>query len=116
MVSLLTSFGQRVGLPKSPSCIFSQNSDFKDRQSSLASSTEEVSLSNNEISSESKIEDSNPDQFGLFKEFDFLEYELGGQEEDGLGTYGEYSSFKFLCFESNLFALFSQITLTHGVV
>lgn len=87
LVSLLNSFGQRVGLPKSPSVIFSQNSDIIDRQSSLASSTEEVSA-NNEISSESKIEDSNnPDQFGLFKEFDFLEYELGSQEEESIDNF-----------------------------
>lgn len=88
LVSLLQSFGQRVGLPKSPSVIFSQNSDIIDRQSSLASSTEEVSAANNEISSESKIEDSNnPDQFGLFKEFDFLEYELGSQEEESIDNF-----------------------------
>ena len=88
LVSLLTSFGQRVGLPKSPSVIFSQNSDIIDRQSSLASSTEEISAANNEISSESKIEDSNnPDQFGLFKEFDFLEYELGSQEEESIDNF-----------------------------
>ena len=88
LVSLLQSFGQRVGLPKSPSVIFSQNSDIIDRQSSLASSTEEISAANNEISSESKIEDSNnPDQFGLFKEFDFLEYELGSQEEESIDNF-----------------------------
>ena len=87
LVSLLQSFGQRVGLPKSPSVIFSQNSDIIDRQSSLASSTEEVSAANNEISSESKIEDNNPDQFGLFKEFDFLEYELGSQEEESIDNF-----------------------------
>lgn len=88
LVSLLQSFGQRVGLPKSPSVIFSQNSDIIDRQSSLASSTEEISTANNEISSESKIEDSNnPDQFGLFKEFDFLEYELGSQEEESIDNF-----------------------------
>ena len=85
LISLLTSFGQRVGLPKSPSCIFSQNSDIIDRQSSLASSTEEVSISNNEISSDSKIEE-NPDRM-VFKEFDFLEYELGGQEEESMDNF-----------------------------
>jgi len=88
LVGLLTSFGQRVGLPKSPSVIFSQNSDIIDRQSSLASSTEEISAANNEISSESKIDDTNnPDQFGLFKEFDFLEYELGSQQEDSMDNF-----------------------------
>ncbi|XP_046390276.1 protein furry [Ischnura elegans] len=52
LVSLLNTCGQRVGLPKSPSdgfinsvskVIFSQSSDLLERQSSMASSSEEVS-------------------------------------------------------------------------
>merc|ERR1719431_1848847 len=42
LVNLLNTCGQRVGLPKSPSVIFSQTSELE-RQSSMASSTEEVS-------------------------------------------------------------------------
>ena len=82
LVSLLISFGQRMGLPKSPSVIFSQTSEVMDKQSSVASSTEDVSAANNEISVESKKEEMG-DEFALFKEFDFLEYELESEESEG---------------------------------
>ncbi|XP_076272167.1 microtubule binding protein furry isoform X2 [Rhynchophorus ferrugineus] len=74
LVNLLTTCGQRVGLPKSPSVIFSQTSDLIERQSSMASSTEEVSAGNNDMSGGSRREDAAA-EFGVFKDFDFLEYE-----------------------------------------
>ncbi|KAF5278113.1 hypothetical protein FQR65_LT03629 [Abscondita terminalis] len=74
LVNLLTACGQRVGLPKSPSVIFSQSSDLMERQSSMASSTEEVSVANNDFSGGSRRDDTATD-FGVFKDFDFLEYE-----------------------------------------
>ncbi|KAF2884642.1 hypothetical protein ILUMI_21529 [Ignelater luminosus] len=74
LVNLLTACGQRVGLPKSPSVIFSQSSDLMERQSSMASSTEEVSAANNDFSGGSRRDDTATD-FGVFKDFDFLEYE-----------------------------------------
>ncbi|XP_045464267.1 protein furry isoform X2 [Harmonia axyridis] len=74
LVNLLTTCGQRVGLPKSPSVIFSQTSDLIERQSSMASSTEEVSLGNNDASGGSRRDETATD-FGVFKDFDFLEYE-----------------------------------------
>ncbi|KAK9752212.1 Cell morphogenesis central region [Popillia japonica] len=74
LVNLLTTCGQRVGLPKSPSVIFSQSSDILERQSSMASSTEEVSAANNDLSGGSRRDDATAD-FGVFKDFDFLEYE-----------------------------------------
>ncbi|XP_031346669.1 protein furry isoform X1 [Photinus pyralis] len=74
LVNLLTACGQRVGLPKSPSVIFSQSSDLMERQSSMASSTEEVSVANNDFSGGSRRDDTTTD-FGVFKDFDFLEYE-----------------------------------------
>lgn len=86
LVSLLTACGQRVGLPKSPSVIFSQTSDI---QSSMCSSTEEVSAANNDASADSKLEDgthSDP-QFGVFKDFDFLEYELESQEGESMDNF-----------------------------
>lgn len=52
--------------------IFSQSSDLIERQSSMASSTEEVSGANNDLSGGSRRDD---EQFGVFKDFDFLEYE-----------------------------------------
>lgn len=45
-----------------------------ERQSSMASSTEEVSGGPNDLSGGSRRDD-HPDQFGVFKDFDFLEYE-----------------------------------------
>ncbi|XP_065087321.1 protein furry isoform X2 [Ochlerotatus camptorhynchus] len=74
LVNLLTTCGQRVGLPKSPSVIFSQSSDLLERQSSAASSTDETSGAQQDLSGGSKRDDGPPD-FGVFKDFDFLEYE-----------------------------------------
>ncbi|XP_052897871.1 protein furry isoform X4 [Anopheles moucheti] len=90
LVNLLTTCGQRVGLPKSPSSaptpllitlfccstqvIFSQSSDLLERQSSAASSTDEMSGAQQDLSGGSKRDDGAPD-FGVFKDFDFLEYE-----------------------------------------
>lgn len=54
--------------------IFSQSSDLMERQSSMASSTEEVSVANNDFSGGSRRDDTTTD-FGVFKDFDFLEYE-----------------------------------------
>lgn len=45
-----------------------------ERQSSMASSTEEVSVANNDFSGGSRRDDTTTD-FGVFKDFDFLEYE-----------------------------------------
>lgn len=47
-----------------------------ERQSSMASSTEEVSGPNNDLSGGSRRDDgAGTEQFGVFKDFDFLEYE-----------------------------------------
>ncbi|CAH2001764.1 unnamed protein product [Acanthoscelides obtectus] len=73
LVNLLTTCGQRVGLPKSPSVIFSQTSDLIERQSSMASSTEEMS-GNHDMSGGSRRDEA-ATEFGVFKDFDFLEYE-----------------------------------------
>lgn len=53
--------------------IFSQSSDLLERQSS-ASSTEDTSGAQQDLSGGSKRDDGQPD-FGVFKDFDFLEYE-----------------------------------------
>lgn len=87
LVSLLTTFGQRVGLPKSPSVIFSQSSDVMDRQSSVASSTEDISVTQNDASADSKLEETGHGEFGLFKDFDFLEYELESQEGESMDNF-----------------------------
>lgn len=89
LISLLTACGQRVGLPKSPSVIFSQTSDVAERQSSMCSSTEEVSATNNDVSADSKLDDGthSDQQFGIFKDFDFLEYELESQEGESMDNF-----------------------------
>ncbi|RZC34682.1 Helicase C and/or DEAD domain containing protein [Asbolus verrucosus] len=51
-----------------------QTSDIIERQSSMASSTEEMSCGNNDISGGSRRDDA-ATEFGVFKDFDFLEYE-----------------------------------------
>ncbi|UXI15497.1 Heterogeneous nuclear ribonucleoprotein K [Sarcoptes scabiei] len=89
LVNLFNRCGKRiVGLPKSPSVIFSQNSDVIDNhKSSLASSTEDISAINNDISGDSKHEDAAHGEFAYFKEFDFLEYELESQEGESLDNF-----------------------------
>ncbi|RVE51056.1 hypothetical protein evm_004347 [Chilo suppressalis] len=82
LVNLLTTCGQRVGLPKSPSVIFSQSSELLERESSMASSLEEVSgTPGNELPTAAPP----TDHFGVFKDFDFLEYEsesIEGESSD----------------------------------
>ncbi|XP_026809010.1 protein furry isoform X2 [Rhopalosiphum maidis] len=89
LVSLLMSCGQRVGLPKSPSVIFSQSSELLERHSSRASSTEEVSAPDVSIPSDSRKErEDNADHFGtVFKDFDFLEYESESVEGESTDNF-----------------------------
>lgn len=63
--------------------IFSQSSDLMERQSSAASSTEETSGAQQDLSGGSRRDDGQPD-FGVFKDFDFLEYE--SESIDGEST------------------------------
>ncbi|CAO1322409.1 unnamed protein product [Diamesa hyperborea] len=86
LVNLLTTCGQRVGLPKSPSVIFSQSSDLLERQSSAASSTEDTSGPQQDLSGGSKRDDGQPD-FGVFKDFDFLEYESESVEGESTDNF-----------------------------
>ncbi|XP_012945432.1 protein furry homolog isoform X2 [Aplysia californica] len=84
LVNLLTCFGQRVGLPKSPSVIFSQSSDTLDHQASVGgSSGEETSLP--EASSNDTLlgnESSGNELMVTFKGFDFLDNELEESESE----------------------------------
>lgn len=85
LVNLLTTCGQRVGLPKSPSVIFSQSSDILERQSSAASSTDETSGPQQDLSGGSRRDDQ-PD-FTVFRDFDFLEYESESVECDSMDNF-----------------------------
>ncbi len=69
--------------------IFSQTSENLERQSSMASSTEEVS-GTNDVSTDSKQHDTTDTEqkFGMYmREFDFLEYELESLEVQLLFSY-----------------------------
>lgn len=68
---------------KNKQVIFSQSSDLMERQSSAASSTEETSGPQGDLSSGSRRDDGQPD-FTVFKDFDFLEYEdsIAGESTD----------------------------------
>lgn len=55
-----------------------------ERQSSMASSTEEVSGANNDLSGGSRRDD---EQFGVFKDFDFLEYESESVEGESTDNF-----------------------------
>jgi hypothetical protein len=62
--------------------IFSQSSELLERQSSVASSTEEVSVAINDASGASRLDDGSASDahFRVFRDFDFLEYELESVE------------------------------------
>jgi len=90
LVNLLNVCGQKVGLPKSPSVIFSQASELLERQSSMASSTECVSGPGNDVSTEqSKHDTTDTEQrFGMYmRDFDFLEYELESLEDGSVDNF-----------------------------
>jgi Furry protein C-terminal len=69
----------------SPQVIFSQSSDLLERQSS-ASSTEDTSGAQQDLSGGSKRDDGQPD-FGVFKDFDFLEYESESVEGESTDNF-----------------------------
>merc|ERR1719445_1937769 len=90
LVNLLNTTGQKVGLPKSPSVIFSQSSELLERQSSMASSTECVSgPGNDESTAQSKHDTTDTEQkFGLYmKDFDFLEYDYESVEGESVDNF-----------------------------
>lgn len=61
-----------------------------ERQSSMASSTEEMSAGNNDTSGGSRRDDATNDQFGVFRDFDFLEYESESVEVITIFSTGIY--------------------------
>ncbi|KAG7167914.1 furry-like [Homarus americanus] len=68
--------------------IFSQSSELE-RQSSMASSTEEVSVAPGDTANDRTADDmtSSEKQFAVFKDFDFLEYELESQGEESVDNF-----------------------------
>ncbi|XP_038055333.1 protein furry homolog-like isoform X2 [Patiria miniata] len=92
LVNVLNALGQKVGLPRSPSVIFSSTSDItQERQNSLCSSSESTSLVD-AMNSDSKQEEGG--DIPLLKVFDFLEGEEGEQ--------GDEKGFKFNWYHSRM--------------
>ncbi|XP_025086109.1 protein furry homolog isoform X4 [Pomacea canaliculata] len=89
LVNLLTCFGQRVGLPKSPSdttinkVIFSQSSDTLDHQQSVGGSSGEEASIPDASSNDTLMNDSSGNELIVtFKGFDFLDNELEESENE----------------------------------
>ncbi|TRY82982.1 hypothetical protein DNTS_026632 [Danionella cerebrum] len=79
LMNVLSLCGPESGMPKNPSVVFSSNEDLDagDQQTSLIPTVEEVTREE-----EAQAEDTGSEQqFGVFKDFDFLDVEL----EDGEG-------------------------------
>ncbi|GAB5570835.1 protein furry homolog-like isoform X4 [Prionailurus iriomotensis] len=79
LMNVLSLCGPESGLPKNPSVVFSSNEDLEvgDQQTSLISATEDM-IQEEEVA----VEDtSSEQQFGVFKDFDFLDVELEDAEE-----------------------------------
>ncbi|XP_028968950.1 protein furry [Galendromus occidentalis] len=88
LISVLSSCGQRVtALPKSPSVIFSHTSDSHHQSMSMCSSTEEVSVNAGQGEHHSSADMDTNNEFGVFKDFDFLEYELESQEGETMDNF-----------------------------
>ncbi|MGH0127198.1 UNVERIFIED_CONTAM: hypothetical protein FKN15_051315 [Acipenser sinensis] len=84
-MNVLSLCGPESGLPKNPSVVFSSNEDLDagDQQTSLISTTEEA------IQEEgTAVEDtSSEQQFGVFKDFDFLDVELEDAEGESMDNF-----------------------------
>lgn len=85
LMSVLSLCGPESGLPKNPSVIFSSNEDLEvgDQQTSLISTTEDI-IQEEEVA----VEDSSSEQqFGVFKDFDFLDVELEDAEGESMDNF-----------------------------
>uniref|UniRef100_A0A4W3J6G7 Furry homolog, like n=1 Tax=Callorhinchus milii TaxID=7868 RepID=A0A4W3J6G7_CALMI len=85
LMNVLSLCGQDVGLPKNPSVIFSSNEDLDitEQQTSLISTTEDP-IREEEV----PVEDANSEQqFGVFRDFDFLDVELEDAEGESMDNF-----------------------------
>uniref|UniRef100_A0A8C8VPM7 FRY like transcription coactivator n=1 Tax=Pelusios castaneus TaxID=367368 RepID=A0A8C8VPM7_9SAUR len=85
LMNVLSLCGPESGLPKNPSVVFSSNEDLEvgDQQISLISTTEEV-IQEEEVTVE---DNSSEQQFGVFKDFDFLDVELEDAEGESMDNF-----------------------------
>lgn len=84
-MNVLALCGPESGLPKNPSVVFSSNEDLEvgDQQTSLISATEDV-IQEEEV----PVEDNTSEQqFGVFKDFDFLDVELEDAEGESMDNF-----------------------------
>ncbi|KAM8939843.1 protein furry homolog-like isoform 3-T3 [Pelodytes ibericus] len=85
LMNVLSLCGPESGLPKNPSVVFSSNEELEagDQQTSLISSTEEA-IQEEEVT----VEDTGSEQqFGVFKDFDFLDVELEDAEGESMDNF-----------------------------
>ncbi|XP_013925674.1 PREDICTED: protein furry homolog-like [Thamnophis sirtalis] len=85
LMNVLSLCGPESGIPKNPSVIFSSNEDLEagDQQTSLISATEEI-IQEEEV----VVEDNTSEQqFGVFKDFDFLDVELEDAEGESMDNF-----------------------------
>ncbi|XP_069057619.1 protein furry homolog-like isoform X2 [Pleurodeles waltl] len=85
LMNVLSLCGPESGIPKNPSVVFSSNEDLEvgDQQTSLISTTEEIIQEE-----ESAVEDTGSEQqFGVFKDFDFLDVELEDAEGESMDNF-----------------------------
>ncbi|XP_041054324.1 protein furry homolog-like isoform X1 [Carcharodon carcharias] len=85
LMNVLSLCGQEVGLPKNPSVIFSSSEDLDiaEQQTSLISTTEDP-IREEEV----PVEDANTEQqFGVLKDFDFLDVELEDAEGESMDNF-----------------------------
>ncbi|XP_064419085.1 protein furry homolog-like isoform X3 [Latimeria chalumnae] len=85
LMNVLSLCGPESGLPKNPSVVFSSNEDLDggDQQTSLISTTEEAIREEEVV-----VEDAGSEQqFGVFKDFDFLDVELEDAEGESMDNF-----------------------------
>ncbi|XP_060933822.1 protein furry homolog-like isoform X4 [Limanda limanda] len=84
LMNVLSLCGPESGIPKNPSVVFSSNEDLDsaDQQTSLIPTVEEV------VREEDLGEDTGSEQqFGVFKDFDFLDVELEDAEGESMDNF-----------------------------
>uniref|UniRef100_A0A4W6EDW8 Furry homolog, like n=1 Tax=Lates calcarifer TaxID=8187 RepID=A0A4W6EDW8_LATCA len=85
LMNVLSLCGPESGIPKNPSVVFSSNEDLdsSDQQTSLIPTVEEV-VREEEVQGE---DTGSEQQFGVFKDFDFLDVELEDAEGESMDNF-----------------------------
>uniref|UniRef100_A0A3B3DQF1 Furry homolog, like n=1 Tax=Oryzias melastigma TaxID=30732 RepID=A0A3B3DQF1_ORYME len=85
LMNVLSLCGPESGIPKNPSVVFSSNEDLDsaDQQTSLIPTVEEVTGEEEVLGEDTGSEQ----QFGVFKDFDFLDVELEDAEGESMDNF-----------------------------